>query len=66
MQIKVNGQTHEFEAPLSIAALTLQLAIDTKQVAIERNHEIISRSRFAEVTVADGDEIEIVRFIGGG
>jgi thiamine biosynthesis protein ThiS len=66
MHIKVNGESHEFSAPLTIEALIQQLAIDPKGVAIECNRTIISRSRYMETLVNEGDEIEIVRFIGGG
>jgi thiazole synthase len=35
-------------------------------VVVERNREILERDRYAEVEVADGDEIELVHFVGGG
>ena len=66
MQIKVNGESREFSAPLSVLALADQLRFNPRQVAIERNREIVPRSCYSEVTLMDGDEIEIVQFIGGG
>jgi thiamine biosynthesis protein ThiS len=66
MQIKVNGQLQQFEGSLSVLALAQKLDLNPKQVAIERNCEIVPRSRFAEVVLSDGDAIEIVHFIGGG
>lgn len=66
MQIKVNGEVREFKAPLSVATLAQVLALNPAQVAIERNREIVPRSTYGEVSLAEGDEIEIVRFIGGG
>jgi thiazole synthase len=66
MNIKVNGQIRAFESPLSVALLAEQLKLNPKQVAIERNREIVPRSTYAEVDLNDGDEIEIVAFIGGG
>ena len=42
------------------------LALDTKKVAVERNEEIVPRSRYAETWLASGDSLEIVHFIGGG
>jgi sulfur carrier protein len=66
MQIKVNGENREFEAPLNVLALAELLQLNPKQVAVERNCEIVPRSRYAEVALADGDRIEIVQFIGGG
>jgi len=66
MLIKVNGEHREFEAPLNVLALTEQLQLNPRQVAIERNCEIVPRSLYHEVMLDDGDAIEIVHFIGGG
>jgi len=66
MQIKVNGEVQSFETPISVQALTEKLALNLKQVAVERNLEIVPRSRYGEVILNEGDEIEIVHFIGGG
>jgi thiamine biosynthesis protein ThiS len=66
MNIKVNGQIHQFESPLSVALLAEQLKLNPKQVAIERNRQIVPKSTYGEVALCDGDEIEIVAFIGGG
>jgi len=66
MQIKVNGETHAFDAPLTVAMLAEHLRLNPKQVAVERNLEIVQRSRYSEVMLNEGDAVEIVRFIGGG
>jgi thiazole synthase/sulfur carrier protein len=51
---------------LSIAALLVILGLDMKKVAVERNEEIVPRSRYAETWLSSGDALEIVHFIGGG
>ncbi len=66
MQIKVNGETHILHAPISVQALAEKLALNPRQVAIERNLEIVPRSCYGETMLNDGDQIEIVQFIGGG
>jgi thiamine biosynthesis protein ThiS len=66
MQIKVNGENRQFEGPLNVLALAEILQLNPKQVAVERNCEIVPRSLYAEVALSDGDQIEIVHFIGGG
>jgi thiamine biosynthesis protein ThiS len=66
MQIKVNGAMREFSAPMSVGELAERLQLNARQVAVERNREIVPRSTYADVTLMDGDEIEIVQFIGGG
>jgi sulfur carrier protein len=65
MQIKVNGEHYECQAA-NVSELTQHLRLNLGQIAIERNREIVPRSRYAEVALNEGDEIEIVRFIGGG
>lgn len=66
MQIKVNGETCEFDAPLTVAGLAEALRLNLRQVAVERNRAIVPRSLYADTPLAAGDEVEIVRFIGGG
>jgi thiamine biosynthesis protein ThiS len=66
MQIKVNGEIREFAASLNVLMLTQELRLNPRQVAIERNRQIVPRSTYAEVDLNDGDEIEIVQFMGGG
>ena len=66
MQIKVNGESREFSAATSVAAMIEALKLNIRQLAIERNREIVPRSTYSDVTLMDGDEIEIVHFIGGG
>ena len=53
-------------AGLSIAGMLAELGLDPKRIAVERNLEIVPRSTLAEVTVRDGDDFEIVTFVGGG
>ena len=66
VSITVNGEHRRVAAGLSIAALTEQLGLVPEKVAVERNLEIVPRSTLAEVVVEDGDELEIVHFVGGG
>jgi len=66
VQLIVNGEERSFAALDSVAALVGALGLDARKVAVERNLEIVPRSTFARVALADGDRIEIVHFIGGG
>ena len=66
MQITLNGEPFDIQRPLSLVALLEQLEIDARRVAIEHNLTIIKRHRFPEVIVGDGDQVEIVNFVGGG
>ncbi|MEP6345068.1 MAG: sulfur carrier protein ThiS, partial [Parasphingorhabdus sp.] len=66
IQIQLNGEAHRFAAGLSIADLVRSLDLDPAKVAVERNREIVTRSILGDVIVEQGDELEIVHFVGGG
>jgi thiazole synthase len=66
MHVTINGENRQFEAPLSVRALLTRLGLDPAKIAVERNLEIVPRSRYPEVMVGEGDRLEIVHFIGGG
>ena len=66
MSIRVNGAHRRVPAGISIADLALELGFEPTKVAVERNLEIVPRSTLAEVQVEDGDDYEIVTFVGGG
>ena len=66
MHILLNGERHELAAPLSVAALLEELGIDTRRVAVERNLVVVRRALYTTEIVSDGDEIEVVNFVGGG
>jgi len=66
MEISLNGELRQFPAPLTVAALIETLGYVGKRIAVERNGEIVPRGRHAEVTLADGDRLEIVVAVGGG
>lgn len=66
ISVTVNGEMRAFEAPLTVAGLIAALGLNGRKVAVEHNLEIVPRSAYAETSVAEGDKLEIVRFIGGG
>jgi thiamine biosynthesis protein ThiS len=66
MRITLNGDPFELEGPISVADLLGRLAIDPRRVAVEHNLAILKRDAFAASVVEDGDEVEIVNFVGGG
>ena len=66
IQIQLNGAPREFVAPVTFAQLIDSLELAGKRLAIERNGEIVPRSRFAETSLNDGDRIEVVIAVGGG
>ena len=66
MNIAINGEPQDLPAPLTVAALLEARGLAGKRVAVERNGEIVARSRHAETLLAAGDRIEIVVAVGGG
>jgi sulfur carrier protein len=67
MQLMVNGATHELDPPpATVAELVRALGLEGKRIAIERNGEIVPKSRYAETPVALGDRLEVVAAVGGG
>ncbi len=66
MQVTINGEARPLDQPVSLEAFLATLDIDPRKVAVERNREIVPRGQYAQTTLADGDALEIVHFIGGG
>jgi thiamine biosynthesis protein ThiS len=66
IRVRLNGEERHLPAGLTLAALLAQLGIDPRQVAVELDREVVPRADFAERSVRDGAEIEIVHFVGGG
>jgi sulfur carrier protein len=66
MELIINGESQQLPTPLSVAALLEARGLAGKRVAVERNGEIVPRSRHAETALAAGDRIEIVVAVGGG
>ena len=66
MTIRVNGDPMEIAGPITISALLDDLKIDPRLVAVEHNLIVVKRARYGDVVINEGDEIEIVNFVGGG
>jgi thiamine biosynthesis protein ThiS len=64
--IRVNGEHRRVPGGVSIAAMLNEVGVDPAKVAVERNLAIVPRSSFSEIRVEDGDDYEIVHFVGGG
>jgi sulfur carrier protein len=65
--IVVNGAERRLGAHARTVADALRdLGLEGKRIAVERNGEIVPRSRFAQTPLAPGDRLEIVGAVGGG
>jgi thiamine biosynthesis protein ThiS len=66
VEIRINGEHRRVSGGISLAEMVRGLGLDPLRVAIERNLEIVPRSSLVDECVEEGDEYEIVHFVGGG
>jgi thiamine biosynthesis protein ThiS len=66
LTITLNGDRYDIAEPVTVTALLESLAIDARRVAIEHNLVILKRAVFDQTMVREGDNVEIVNFVGGG
>jgi thiamine biosynthesis protein ThiS len=66
VKITLNGDPFEVAGPLTLAALLAHLDIDARRVAVEHNLVVVKRGQYDATEIRDGDEVEIVNFVGGG
>jgi sulfur carrier protein len=66
IQLSVNGQPRRLGANARLSELLESLELVGKRVAVEKNGEIVPRSRYADTALAEGDRLEIVVAVGGG
>jgi thiamine biosynthesis protein ThiS len=66
LSVRVNGEHRRVPGGTSVAEMVNQLGLDPLRVAVERNLSVVPRSLLAKVCVEDGDDYEIVHFVGGG
>ena len=64
--IQLNGEAFETSGPLSVGRLLAQLDIDPRRVAVEHNRLVVKKVAYDSTVVAEGDEVEVVNFVGGG
>jgi len=66
LNVIINGEAKNLGKAMTLNEMLVFLGLDPRKIAVERNLEIVPRSTYAEVQVRDGDNYEIVHFIGGG
>jgi thiamine biosynthesis protein ThiS len=66
ISLRINGKTVELGEPTPLLVYLEQLGVNPRAVAVEHNGEIIGRSGYESVMLRDGDQVEIVRMVGGG
>jgi len=66
MNVFLNGEPANAPDSVTVATFLESLGLPEKGVAVERNREIVPKSQYATIRLAEGDRIEIVQFVGGG
>ena len=66
VKIQLNGEDREIAGGTSVRALLDSLGFKPEITVVERNASIVDRGAFGDTVLADGDRIELVRFVGGG
>lgn len=66
MRVAVNGQSRDVDAGTTVLALLDQLGLSGRPVAVERNRQIVPRAQHGDTALNEGDELELVQFVGGG
>lgn len=66
VKITLNGDPFDVAGPLTVTGLLARLEIDARRVAVEHNLVVVKRGQYDTVEIRDGDEVEIVNFVGGG
>ena len=66
LRVRVNGREVLTADGASVAALLETLSVAGPRVAVERNREIVPKAEYATTILGEGDELEVVEFVGGG
>jgi thiamine biosynthesis protein ThiS len=66
IEIVVNGETRRIPSPATLLDLLDHLTLNPQAVVVELNREIVRRPKLGETILAQGDQVELVHFVGGG
>ncbi|HET7275402.1 MAG TPA: sulfur carrier protein ThiS [Longimicrobiaceae bacterium] len=66
IEVSVNGDVRHFPREISVEQLLEQLSLNPALIVVERNGTILRRPHYTEITIENGDALELVHFVGGG
>lgn len=64
--IQLNGEPHVIEGDARLTTLIETLKMKPTRIAVELNREVVPRANYSEITLREGDELELINFVGGG
>ncbi|MEE0913200.1 MAG: sulfur carrier protein ThiS [Ruminococcus sp.] len=63
--VKINGESFDIDGK-TLSEYLETTNYDPKRIAVERNGDIVPKSKYSETVLSDGDCVEVVSFVGGG
>lgn len=66
MRLRINGEDSRLEDGMSLENLVAFYKLKKEQIVVELNRAVPAKDKYAAILLKDGDEIEIVKFLGGG
>ena len=66
MEIRLNGEPRQIEEGTTLQKLVGTLQLPNQALAIAVNRKVVTRAKWPEVVLLQGDQVELVRAIGGG
>ena len=66
MKLMINGEERELPEGITVSTLLEMLQIAPERVVVEVNLAILKRAQHAGTVLQEGDQVEIVQFVGGG
>ena len=66
IKIKLNGEERLLDKPLDISSLLLMLELPAENLIVELNRELLHKNKYEQIILVNDDELELIRFVGGG
>ena len=66
MRVRVNGAETQLDAETTVASIIQRYGRGERGIAVALNGEVVARSQWNEITLREGDRIEVLGAIGGG
>ena len=64
--IQLNGEPFSIEEGIRLNALIDQLQMRPMRIAVELNHQVVPKAKYADTILKQDDKVEIINFVGGG
>ncbi len=64
--LTINGRRRELDGPTPLVDVLRSLGVDLQFIAVAYNGEVIDKERFSSIVLDEGDQVEVVRPVGGG